>query len=161
MSIVGHTGFQEADRMPMIHAETVKAAQQLLQERGVEHREDEPWGDYFARGLGVSQGKAEAFLEALHNGCSVEEAKRAAGIVDGTGAIRIARTIGIALGKIRRQIAPAGKCGPVPNQRARTSSIGATEDQVNMTLQSPQRIDGHGTRAEDVAGTGVHDSLGG
>jgi hypothetical protein len=145
----------------MIHAETVKAAQQLLQERGIEHRDDEPWGDYFARGLGISQGKAEAFLEALHSGCSVEEAKRAAGIVDGAGATRIARAVGIALGKIRRQIAPAGKCDLPRNQRVRTSSIGATEDQVNMRLQAPQRLDSHGTRTEDVAGTGEHDSLGG
>lgn len=147
--------------MPMIHAETVKAAQQLLQDRGIEHREDEPWGDYFARGLGVSQGKAEAFLEALHRGCSVEQAKRAAGIADGADAIRIARAVGRALGRIRRQVAPRSKCSPVPSQRARTYSIGATEDQMNMTLQSPQRIDGRGTKLEDLAGTGVHDSQGG
>jgi hypothetical protein len=147
--------------MPMIHAETVKAALQLLQDRGIEHREDEPWGDYFARGLGVSQAKAEAFLAALHSGCSVEEAKRAAGIVDGAGAIRIARAVGMALGRIRRQISPPGKCGRLPHHQARTSSIGATEDQMNVTLQSPQRIDGHGTKPEDLAGTGSHDSQGG
>src|SRR5207248_2893574 len=95
--------------MPMIHGETVKAVQELLQDRGVEQRQDETWGDYVARGLNISDGKAEAFLEALHAGCSVEQAKRAVGIEDGNGAKRLARVIGTAAGKIRRQIAPAGK----------------------------------------------------
>jgi len=147
--------------MPMIHAETVKAVQQLLQDRGVEHRSQEPWGDYVARGLGVSGGKAEAFLEALHSGCSVEEAKRAAGIANGNPAVRIARAFGKALGKIRRQIGPQDLRGPVQSRPAATSSIGATEDQVNMSAAIPQRLDSHGTKAEDLAGTGEIDSQGG
>ena len=89
--------------MPMIHAETVKAAKQLLEDRGVEHRMDEPWGDYFERGLSVSPGKAEAFLEALHDGCSVEQAKRVAGIPDGIARSASRARSGTALGKIRRQ----------------------------------------------------------
>jgi uncharacterized protein (DUF302 family) len=37
----------------------------------------------------------------------------------------------------------------------------ATEDQVNMRATLPQRIDCHGTKVEELAGTGVHDSQGG
>ena len=147
--------------MPMIHAETVKAAHQLLQDRGVEHRTDEPWGDYFARGLDVSPGKAEAFLEALHRGFTVDQAKRAAGIADGDRAKRLARTLGTALGRIRKQLAPRTQRVPVANGHPGLSSMGATEDQVNTSEQVPQRIDDHGTKAEDLAGTGEHDSLGG
>jgi uncharacterized protein (DUF302 family) len=42
-----------------------------------------------------------------------------------------------------------------------TSRWGATEDQVNMQLTLPQRIDYRGTKIEDEAGTGAHDSPGG
>jgi hypothetical protein len=42
-----------------------------------------------------------------------------------------------------------------------TSRWGATEDQVNMQLTLPQRIDYRGTKIEDEAGTGTHDTLGG
>ena len=37
----------------------------------------------------------------------------------------------------------------------------ATEDQINMRAALPQRIDCHGTKVEELAGTGVHDSQGG
>jgi len=37
----------------------------------------------------------------------------------------------------------------------------ATEDQVNMRAALAQRIDCHGTKVEDLAGTGVHDAQGG
>jgi hypothetical protein len=37
----------------------------------------------------------------------------------------------------------------------------STEDQVCMCGIVPQRIDKQGTRVEDIAGTGQHDSLGG
>jgi|SRR5450755_3094885 uncharacterized protein (DUF302 family) len=42
-----------------------------------------------------------------------------------------------------------------------TSRWGATEDQVNMQATVPQRIDYRGTKIEDEAGTGAHDTLGG
>jgi len=37
----------------------------------------------------------------------------------------------------------------------------STEDQVNMRGAVPQRIDCHGTKVEELAGTGVHDAQGG
>jgi hypothetical protein len=40
-------------------------------------------------------------------------------------------------------------------------SSGATEDQVDMAAIVPERINKKGTKVEDLAGTGEHDSLGG
>ncbi len=37
----------------------------------------------------------------------------------------------------------------------------ATEDQINMRAALPQRIVCHGTKVEELAGTGVHDAQGG
>lgn len=37
----------------------------------------------------------------------------------------------------------------------------STEDQVNMRAALPQRLDCHGTKVEELAGTGVHDAQGG
>jgi uncharacterized protein (DUF302 family) len=37
----------------------------------------------------------------------------------------------------------------------------ATEDQINMRAALPQRIDCHGTKVEELAGTGLHDAQGG
>ncbi len=41
------------------------------------------------------------------------------------------------------------------------SALGATEDQMNMRGTVPQRIDGHGSKVEEMAGTGEQDSPGG
>ena len=41
------------------------------------------------------------------------------------------------------------------------SGTGATEEQVNMSDTVPQHSDDRGTKVEDIAGTGEHDSLGG
>jgi len=50
----------------------------------------------------------------------------------------------------------------VPDQRDRKlTGIGATEDQVDMRGTVPQRIDRKGTKIEDAAGNGEHDSAGG
>lgn len=49
----------------------------------------------------------------------------------------------------------------VDNRQGKTSHIGATEDQVDMRDTVPQRIDRKGTKVEDEAGTGKHDSAGG
>ena len=84
----------------------MKAVQELLINRGIEQRENESVGDYIARGLGISDAKAQTFIEALHGGASLEEAKAAAGIeVEDAGntlLIDIARVIGSALGRLAR-----------------------------------------------------------
>ena len=70
-------------------------------------------GAIISRGAWTSRrDKAEAFLEALHRGLTVEQAKRAAGIADGARSIRLARTLGTALGKIRKQMAPRRQKAP-------------------------------------------------
>jgi hypothetical protein len=40
-------------------------------------------------------------------------------------------------------------------------SVGATEEEVNMRWTVPQRIDSHGSKVEDIAGTGEQDAPGG
>ena len=37
----------------------------------------------------------------------------------------------------------------------------STEDQINMRAALPQRLDCRGTKVEELAGTGIHDSQGG
>ena len=41
------------------------------------------------------------------------------------------------------------------------SDIGATEDLIDVRATIPQRIDSHGTKVEDLGGTGEHDAAGG
>jgi len=41
------------------------------------------------------------------------------------------------------------------------SGIGATEEHIDSRGTIPQRIDRKGTKVEDLAGTGQHDSPGG
>jgi len=49
----------------------------------------------------------------------------------------------------------------IGRSHAGVTHIGATEDQVNMAGTVPERVDKHGTKIEEIAGTGQHDSLGG
>jgi hypothetical protein len=48
-----------------------------------------------------------------------------------------------------------------PKPDRKLSGIGATEDQMDMRDTIPQRTDRFGTKVEDLAGTGEHDSSGG
>lgn len=50
---------------------------------------------------------------------------------------------------------------PQDSPTRKLSSIGAREDQVDMKDTVPQKIDKKGTKVEDEAGTGQHDSAGG
>jgi uncharacterized protein (DUF302 family) len=54
---------------------------------------------------------------------------------------------------------------PLPAQphhlAARHGAVGATEGQVNVRGSIPQRIDCHGTKIEELGGTGQHDAAGG
>ena len=49
----------------------------------------------------------------------------------------------------------------IRRSHAGVAHAGATEDQVNMAGTVPERVDKHGTKIEEIAGTGQHDSLGG
>lgn len=55
----------------------------------------------------------------------------------------------------------AGPEKPPVGAMAQGASVGATEDQVSMVGTVPERVNKHGDKIEDVAGTGEHDSLGG
>jgi hypothetical protein len=46
-------------------------------------------------------------------------------------------------------------------QQQELSGIGATEMEMDLRDTVPQRIDKKGTKVEDLAGTGEHDSSGG
>jgi hypothetical protein len=56
--------------------------------------------------------------------------------------------------------APQAVEAPKSHER-KLSGIGATEDQMDTRDTIPQRIDRVGTKVEDLAGTGQHDSSGG
>lgn len=88
----------------MINAPVIRAVQDLLRERGVEQRENEQLGDFVARGLDISGGEAEMFLQLVHDGVPVEEAMVRAGIpptkAGNTLLVDIAKAIGVALGRI-------------------------------------------------------------
>lgn len=91
----------------MITANVVRAVEELLKERGIEQREGERLGDYVARGLHLSEAEATAFLQHVHDGDTVEEAQRKAGIsldagTSGSLMLDIARAVGTALGRISR-----------------------------------------------------------
>jgi hypothetical protein len=64
---------------------------------------------------------------------------------------------------ISREAVPMGAHTAVPENRRRkaSSNVGATEEQVDMKDTVPQRIDRKGTKVEDIAGNGEHDSAGG
>ena len=50
---------------------------------------------------------------------------------------------------------------PAPPPSPSAPGPGATEDEVDMAGAVPQHVDNQGTKVEDIAGTGQHDSLGG
>ncbi len=56
---------------------------------------------------------------------------------------------------------PAPGESPEITRERKSSGIGATEDQMDIRGAVPQRIDRQGSKIEDIAGTGEHDSRGG
>ena len=88
----------------MISAEVIKGVEQLLQERGGRQGPNERFGDFVARELGIPPNQAEILLASLHDGNSVEQATRAAGIdpaaLNQDLLVQVARAIGSALGRI-------------------------------------------------------------
>ena len=88
----------------MISAEVIKGVNELLEERGVAQKSGERFSDFVARGLGASTGQTEVLLESLHDGHTVEEAMRAAGLtpgqINGDLLMHVARAIGAALGRV-------------------------------------------------------------
>jgi uncharacterized protein (DUF302 family) len=65
------------------------------------------------------------------------------------------------LQRVMQEAAVAGGEPAHAASMARRGGLGATEDQVNLRGSVPQRIDCHGTKVEELAGTGHHDAQGG
>jgi hypothetical protein len=61
---------------------------------------------------------------------------------------------------VERNAPPEPPATP-PTGTTTDPSVGATESQVDMKDTVAQHSDAKGTKAEDIAGTGKHDSLGG
>ena len=63
-------------------------------------------------------------------------------------------------------MAAAAHCFSSPDDETsrperKLSTLGATEDQVNLRAMVPQRTDRTGTKIEDLAGTGDYEAPGG
>jgi fructose-1-phosphate kinase PfkB-like protein len=92
----------------MVNAEVIKGVNQLLVDAGIQPKPDESFGDFVARGLGISARQAEVLLSALHDGATVDDAVLKAGIepgrVDQDLLKKVARLIGTTLGNIASKI---------------------------------------------------------
>ena len=88
----------------MITAQVEVAVRNLLQDRGLKQLPNENLGDFVARGLGITAKQANAFLAAINDGNTIEEAQSMAGIESGLPQggllVEIGRAIGAAIGKI-------------------------------------------------------------
>jgi hypothetical protein len=91
--------------MTMINANVTKAVGEVLESHGIRLQPGERMPDALARGLGLTDGQAHKWLEALSEGCTVEEANARVGVSDHRAQpvlVAVARAVGIALGKITR-----------------------------------------------------------
>jgi hypothetical protein len=103
-TIVISLGWVRGAAETMINANVVKAVGEALQSHGVTARSNERMPDTVARALHASGAQAEQWLEALAEGCTVEEANRRAGIVsraeNESVLVAVARSIGGMMGKM-------------------------------------------------------------
>lgn len=88
----------------MINANVLRAVHEALEAHHVRPQPGELMADTVARALHVSSDEAQKWLDALDEGCPVEEANRRAGIVSHEGnapvLMALARAIGKAVGRI-------------------------------------------------------------
>ena len=92
--------------MAMIDPNVTRAVGEVLETHGVTPNPNERLADTVARALDLSDAEVQRWLDALAEGCTVEEANRRAGIVDRRGGtpllVTVARAIGTALGKVAK-----------------------------------------------------------
>ena len=88
----------------MIDANVLRAVGEVLETHGVTLRPGENMADAVARSLDLSNAEVHGWLEALSEGCTVEEANRRAGIASHRGdeplLVSVARAIGKVAGKV-------------------------------------------------------------
>lgn len=70
--------YRKGDR-EMIDANVLRAVGEVLETHGVTPKSGEGIGDAVARALGLSEGEVHRWVEALSEGCLVEEANRRGG----------------------------------------------------------------------------------
>lgn len=89
--------------MTMINANVMKAVGEVLESHGVRLEPGEHMADALARALGLSDTQAHQWLEALGDGCTVQEANARVGVADHRHEpllVALARAVGTALGKV-------------------------------------------------------------
>ena len=92
----------------MISVEVEAAILHLLHDHGLKQLPDEKLGDFVARGLDITAKQANAFLAALNDGNTIEDAQLIAGIESSHPKtpllVEMGRTIGSTLGKIASKL---------------------------------------------------------
>jgi hypothetical protein len=89
--------------MTMINANVMKAVGEVLESHGIRVQPGERMPDALARGLGLTDGQAHQWLDALSEGCTVEEANARVGVADHRDQpllVAVARAVGKALGRM-------------------------------------------------------------
>ena len=90
--------------MTMINPNVMRAVGEVLESHHVTQRPDERMADAVARALDLSDAETQRWLEALSEGCTIDEANRRAGVESHRGSaplmIAVAQAIGRALGKL-------------------------------------------------------------
>ena len=88
----------------MVDANVLRSVGEALESHGVTPRTGEGIAEAVARTLSLSDAEVHRWMEALSEGCPVEEANRRAGIPTHRGdqalLVTIARAIGNALGRV-------------------------------------------------------------
>ncbi len=94
--------------MSMINPNVARAIGEALEAHNVVVKPGEPMSDALGRALGLSDQETLAWLEALDEGCPVEEANRRAGIPSHRESepllLGLARAIGSAAGKFHNTV---------------------------------------------------------
>ena len=88
----------------MIDANVLRAVGEVLETHGVTPKSGEGVVDAVARALGLSDAEVHRWVEALSEGCTVEEANRRAGVSSHREGdpllVTVARAIGKAVGTV-------------------------------------------------------------
>ena len=106
--------------MPIINPNVMRTVGEVLASHNITQRPGEPLADAVSRALGLSDSEVERWLEALHEGCTPQEANLRAGITQERASeplmIALSRAIGAALGKAEKAMAANRQHEPLKDQ---------------------------------------------